>query len=346
MGKKEDINNVVKWARSTFDYNNYAQVCLPIGYYANVLYVGGGIGIAISTDGVGTKILVAQQLKKFDTIGIDCVAMNVNDVLCVGARPISIVDYIAVEKISSDFIQEIGVGLREGAKQAMVNIPAGETAQIPEMIRGVNNDSGFDLVGTCIGVVSLGKINTGENVLPGDIVIGLHSNGIHSNGFTLARKVLFEYNQINPDSYIEELGQTLGEELLKPTFIYVKPILKLMDNGIDIKALSHITGGGLMNLSRVEAQVGFFLDSLPEPPTIFKLIQEQGNVPNETMYSTFNMGIGFCVIVNSRDVGKTLQSLIESKVQARVIGKVVEDNSKTVRIKTKSKSNIILINEI
>ena len=217
------------------------------------------IGVAISTDGVGTKILVAEQMERFDTIGIDCVAMNVNDVLCVGARPISMVDYIAVQRLSPDFLQQVGIGLMEGARQAGVTIPAGEIAQVPEMIRGVKEGAGFDLVGTCIGVVHPDKINTGREVSPGDIVIGLRSSGVHSNGLTLARKSLLELGGMNLNDFVPALGRTLGEELLEPTRIYVKQVMRLMDEGIAIKAMAHITSDGFMNLARVEAPVGFAL---------------------------------------------------------------------------------------
>src|SRR5438067_6970288 len=196
---KEELGmqKVAEWVHQTFSFCPSAPVKLPIGYFANVLQITPDMGIAISTDGVGTKILVAEQLERFDTIGIDCVAMNVNDVLCVGARPISMVDYIAVQKLTPKFLQEVGVGLREGARQAGISIPAGEVAQVPEMIRGVKEGAGFDLVGTCIGVVHPDKINTGRDVRPGDVVIGLHSSGVHSNGLTLARKALLELGGMN-----------------------------------------------------------------------------------------------------------------------------------------------------
>src|SRR6266704_4221303 len=192
--KQEELGmeKVKAWVDRTFSYCRTARVCLPIGYFANVLQITPDIGIAISTDGVGTKILVAEQLDRFDTIGIDCVAMNVNDVLCVGARPVSMVDYIAVQRLSPNFLQEVGIGLMEGARQAGVTIPAGEIAQVPEMIRGVKEGAAFDLVGTCIGVVHPDKINTGRDVSPGDSVIGLRSSGVHSIGLTLARKSLLE----------------------------------------------------------------------------------------------------------------------------------------------------------
>src|SRR5438552_2435511 len=258
------MEKVAEWVTQTFSFCPSAPVKLPIGYFANVLQVSPDIGIAISTDGVGTKILIAEQLERFDTIGIDCVAMNVNDILCVGARPVSMVDYIAVQRLSPDFLHEVGIGLMEGARQAGVTIPAGEIAQIPEMIRGVNEGAGFDLVGTCIGVVHPDKINTGKDVRPGDIVVGLRSSGVHSNGLTLARKSLLELGGMKLNDFVPALGHTLGDELLEPTRIYVKQIMHLMDEGCDIKALVHITSDGFMNLARVDARVGFALDAIPE----------------------------------------------------------------------------------
>ncbi len=329
---KEELGmqKVAEWVHQTFSFCPSAPVKLPIGYFANVLQITPDIGIAISTDGVGTKILVAEQLERFDTIGIDCVAMNVNDVLCVGARPISMVDYIAVQRLSPSFLTEVGIGLLEGARQAEVSIPAGEVAQVPEMIRSVKEGAGFDLVGTCIGVVHPDKINTGKDVSPGDIVIGLRSSGVHSNGLTLARKSLLELGGMNLNEFVPALGRKLGDELLEPTRIYVKQILHLMDEGSDIKAMVHITGDGFMNLARVEAPVGFALDALPEPPPIFTLIQEKGEVPIEEMYTVFNMGIGFCLVVGPQDVKRVLTLLRQAGEMPCMLGKATDDHDKAV----------------
>jgi len=329
---KEELGmqKVAEWAHQTFSFCPSAPVKLPIGYFANVLQITPEIGIAISTDGVGTKILVAEQLERFDTIGIDCVAMNVNDVLCVGARPISMVDYIAVQSLSPDFLREIGIGLKEGARQACVTIPAGEIAQVPEMIRGVKEGAGFDLVGTCIGVVHPDKINTGRDVRPGDIVIGLRSSGVHSNGLTLARRSLLKLGGMNLIDSVPALGRTLGDELLEPTRIYVKQIMHLMDEGIEIKAMAHITSDGFMNLARVEAPVGFALDGIPEPPPIFALIQEKGGVPIGEMYTVFNMGIGFCLVVSPLDVERVLALLRQDGEKPCILGKATDDPDKAV----------------
>src|SRR5437667_3886913 len=331
---KEELGmeRVAEWVHRTFSFCPSAPVKLPIGYFANVIQITPEIGIAISTDGVGTKILVAEQLDRFDTIGIDCVAMNVNDVLCVGARPISMVDYIAVQKLSANFLQEVGIGLMEGARQAGVTIPAGEIAQVPEMIRGVKEGAAFDLVGTCIGVVHPDKINTGRDVSPGDIVVGLRSSGVHSNGLTLARKSLLELGGLSLNDRVPVLGRTLGDELLEPTRIYVRQILHLMDEGIDIKAMIHITSDGFMNLARVEAPVGFALDTIPEPPPIFPLIQDKGGVPVEEMYTVFNMGIGFCLVVVPQDVERVLSLLQQAGEKPCILGKATDDHDKAVTL--------------
>src|SRR6516162_1258479 len=210
-------------------------VKLDIGYFANVIDIG-GIGLAISTDGVGSKSVIAQMMRRYDTIGIDCVAMNVNDLLCVGARPISLVDYIAVEDSDADMLGGIAIGLSAGAKQAGVSISGGEISPLKDVMRG------FDLVGTAIGIVPLDRIITGHDLVAGDIIIGLESSGIHSNGLTLARHVFFKQRKLSIDHVFPELGISLGEELLRPTLIYVPEILDIIKNIPTVKALINITG--------------------------------------------------------------------------------------------------------
>jgi phosphoribosylformylglycinamidine cyclo-ligase len=313
------LKGLIGWVQKT---SAWQPSLVEIGYYAAVLQVAPNLGIAISTDGVGSKILVAEMMQKFDTIGIDCIAMNVNDILCVGAKPLALVDYIGVEKLKPEVLTQIGKGLYEGAKLANISIPAGEVAQLPEMLKGVEAGSGLDLVGTCIGTVAPDEIVIGEDLVPGDVIIGLASNGVHSNGLTLARQVLFSKRGFKVDSYLSELGCTLGEELLKPTAIYVKEVTTLWANGIKPKALIHITGGGFANLKRVKAPVDFHLQFLPEPPPIFNLIAESGPVSREEMYNVFNMGVGFCLFVKPEEVAKTLETLKPLR-EAWVIGEVI-----------------------
>lgn len=270
-----------------------------------------GLKLVLCTDGVGSKVIVANEMKKWDTIGIDCIAMNVNDALVMGARPVAFVDYLAMEKMDVDMAKEIAKGLKKGAEEAGVAIIGGETATLPEIIRG------FDLAGTCLGVV--------EKELPGeikeeDVIIGMRSSGIHSNGYTLARKV-FTKNGYSFHDEMEEIG-VIGYALLEPTRIYVKEILGLWEK-IDIKGIAHITGGGLKKLKRLCKEVCFVIDDPMEPQAIFKVIQKLGNVSNDEMYRTFNMGMGMAVVVDKRDVDDALD-ILNKYVEAKVVGKVRE----------------------
>ena len=206
------------------------------GHYASVIRIDERTGIALSTDGVGTKLLVAEELGRFDTVGIDCVAMNVNDVICVGAEPLAMLDYIAIDRADPEVCEEIGVGLARGAELAGIEIPGGELAQLGELVHGV------DVSGACFGTVALDAIVDGAAVAPGDSVIGLPSSGLHSNGYTLARAALdgLDLGE-DPDG---RLGRPLGDVLLEPTEIYVKPIVELLRSEVDVRGLAHITSGG------------------------------------------------------------------------------------------------------
>lgn len=305
---------------------------LGLRYFANVLDLGEGKGLAISTDGVGTKMLVAEMMGKYDTVGIDCVAMNVNDLLCVGAEPIAMVNYLAAEKLDEKLLSEIGKGLAEGARQARITIPGGETAQLREMIRGKRRGKGIDLAGTAVGLVAVNKILVGKDVREGDVVVGLASSGIHSNGLTLARNVFFEKLGFSADKHVTELGRSIGEELLEPTRIYVAQVLEMRESGLNIRALSHITGGGLLNLPRVEAEVGFVLGSLPDPPPVFRLIQKHGNVGIDEMYRVFNMGIGFCVVCPEKDADSVIAIAEKHDTKARCLGYAVRDPERKVAL--------------
>ena len=298
-------------------------VKLDIGYFANVIDIG-GIGLAICTDGVGSKTIIAQMTGRYDTIGIDCVAMNVNDVICVGARPVSMVDYIAVENADANMLGAIAVGLAAGAKQAGISISGGEISQLKDVIRG------FDLIGMAVGIVPLDRIITGRDLAPGDVIVGLESSGIHSNGLTLARHAFFERARLSIDHVLPELGVQLGEELLRPTFIYVREILDIIQQVPAVKALINITGDGLLNLPRVDATVGFEINDLPPTPPIFRLIQQYGAVGNPEMFEVYNMGVGFCVLVAERDRDTALAILQRHGRRAQVIGRVIKDDSKGV----------------
>jgi phosphoribosylformylglycinamidine cyclo-ligase len=289
-----------------------AQVPLP-GHYASVIKLDERTGIALSTDGVGTKLVLAEQMGRFDTVGIDCVAMNVNDVICVGAEPLAMLDYIAIEKADPEVCEEIGVGLARGAEKAAIEIPGGELAQLGQLVRGV------DVSGACFGTVALDAIVDGSAVEPGDVVIGLPSTGLHSNGYTLARSAL---SDIPLDD--DRLGRTLGDVLLEPTEIYVKPIVELLRSEVEVRGLAHITSGGTKNLLRLAAEVGYEInDPLPVPP-VFELIQEHGQVSDEEMYEVFNMGCGFCVVVPAADEGAALGLLRAHYPAAKRIGSATD----------------------
>jgi phosphoribosylformylglycinamidine cyclo-ligase len=290
------------------------QVPLP-GHYASVIRIDERTGIALSTDGVGTKLLVAEQLGRFDTVGIDCVAMNVNDVICVGAEPLAMLDYIAVPSADPAVCEQIGVGLARGAELAGIEIPGGELAQLGSLVSSV------DLSGTCFGTVELDSIIDGVAVQPGDPVIGLPSSGIHSNGFTLARLAL---RGLPLDEDPEgRLGRSLGEELLEPTEIYVKSIVELLRSEVDVRGLAHITSGGMGNLLRLAAAVGYEIDDpLPVPP-VFELIRERGEVGEAEMRDVFNLGCGFCCVVAAADEDAALELLRIHHPAAQRIGRAV-----------------------
>ncbi len=290
------------------------QVPLP-GHYASVIKLDERTGIALSTDGVGTKLVVAEQLGRFDTIGIDCVAMNVNDVICVGAEPLAMLDYIAIERADPAVCEEVGRGLARGAELAGIEIPGGELAQLGELVRGV------DVSGACFGTVALEEIVDGSGVEPGDPVIGLPSSGLHSNGYTLARTAL---DGISLDDDPEgRLGRALGEELLEPTEIYVKPVIELLRSKIDVRGLAHITSGGLGNLLRLASDGGYEIDDpLPVQP-IFELIRERSGTSDEEMHEVFNMGCGFCCVVGATDEQAALELLRSHYPAAKRIGRAV-----------------------
>ena len=300
-----------------------------VGHFAAVVRVG-SVQIALTTDGVGTKLIIAELAARYDTVGIDCVAMNVNDLICVGAEPVAMLDYIAVESADPDIFADLGRGLAAGAKTAGISIVGGETAQVPDLIRGAVPERGLDLVGMAIGLVKEGELVDGSAIRPGDAVIGIASSGIHSNGYSLARSALL--HRFKLDGYVEELGATLADELLRPTAIYVPQVRALRDAGVRIRALQHITGDGLLNLRRVEAPVGFEITSLPEPPPVFQLIERFAEVDRAEMRTVFNMGIGFCVVVADADAERTLEVLKASGVEAWRIGHATDDPERRVRL--------------
>jgi phosphoribosylformylglycinamidine cyclo-ligase len=316
------LAGLIGWLNRTFAFPGaVGRPVLENGFYANVHDVGNGLGVAFSADGVGTKLLVAEQLRRYDTVGIDLIAMNVNDILCVGARPIALVDYLAVQRVDGAMLEALGRGLHEGARQAGIAIAGGELAQVPDMLRGVREGEAFDLAAAAIGVVSLDRIIDGRAVADGDVVIGFRSAGLHSNGYTLARQVLLGAGEVDLDAPVPELaGATLADELLRPTLIYVRPVLAALERTTGMTGLAHITGDSFLNLLRLRTECGFDLPNVPEPHPVFHLIQAAGGVSPEEMYRVFNMGVGFCVVCRPEAAAAVLAAAAEHGFAAQPIG--------------------------
>ncbi len=266
--------------------------------FAGLVKLGDG-ALAICTDGVGSKLLLAGELDSIHTVGIDCVAMNVNDLICVGTEPLSFVNYVALDKPDEDLMAKIGMGLAEGCRQANCTLSGGETAILPELVNG------FDIAGTSVGYVKQEDIIDGTKISEGDVLIGLKSSGPHSNGYTLIRKLF--------DGDAE-----IGKQLIEPTKIYVKEIMELSGQ-IDVHGIAHITGGGLNNINRINDNFQYVIDNpLPVLP-VFDWLQQKGNVDDKEMYRTFNMGMGIMAIVDEKDAEKAL-SILGS--DAQIIGSV------------------------
>lgn len=271
------------------------------------------------TDGVGTKLKLAFIMDKHDTVGIDCVAMCVNDIACAGGEPLFFLDYIACGKNVPEKIATIVSGVAEGCKQSNAALIGGETAEMP----GFYPEDEYDLAGFAVGVVDQKDLITGADIKPGDTLIGIASSGVHSNGFSLVRKV-FEMTKEALDTYYDELGKTLGEALLAPTKIYVKTLRSIKEAGVKIKGCSHITGGGFYeNIPRMlpEGIVASVAKDSYEVPAIFKLLAEKGNIAEEMMYNTYNMGLGMVLAVDPADAEKTLEAIAAAGETGYVIGK-------------------------
>jgi phosphoribosylformylglycinamidine cyclo-ligase len=288
---------------------------LDVNEYKNPVLVSG-------TDGVGTKLKLAFMMDKHDTVGIDCVAMCANDILCQGAKPLFFLDYIATGKLIPEKMAQIVSGVAKGCLDSTCALIGGETAEMP----GFYSNGEYDIAGFCVGVVDKQKIITGENIKPGDIILGLPSSGVHSNGFSLIRKLFFEDNKYKVDDYIEEFGKTLGEELLTPTRIYVKEVLDLLKN-YEIKAMSHITGGGFYeNIPRMLKDGLRAVINMSEfsTPAVFQYIQKLGEIEIKEMYRTFNMGIGL-VMVLDREIANNIISQYESRSEKiYIVGEIIE----------------------
>ncbi len=322
--EEEAIAGLVKTLTFSRPKGFGAPLELPL-HFTGLIEFGDEYALSLCTDGVGSKVLIANALKKWDTVGIDCIAMNVNDMICVGAEPLAFVDYLAMESPAPEITEQIGLGLAKGAELSNISLIGGETATLPEIVNG------FDLAGTCLGFVKRSAIITGENVAVGDSILGLHSSGIHSNGLTLARKV-FEVNSYNFHQKFSEISEletvkltnmTIGEALLTPTEIYVREVLEMVKQ-FKIKGLANITGGGLRNIKRLKKGVGYEITDPIEPPEIFKVMQKLGNITTHEMYQTFNMGMGFCIITAAEDADEIVEHFSQTRIQCQPVGRVVE----------------------
>jgi phosphoribosylformylglycinamidine cyclo-ligase len=279
-----------------------------VGHFAGLIDFG-PLALALTTDGVGTKMLVADQVGDWSTVGIDCIAMNVNDLYVMNMEPVSFVDYIATDRLSIEKMAQIGLGLNEGAKQANIDIVGGETASL----RGLVN--GLDLAGACLGVQKKEKIIAGEKIRPGNKIVGVPSTGIHSNGLSLARRVVEKY--ANYQTKLKN-KKTLGQELLTPTRIYSE--VPKVTAKCTVHGMCHVTGGGLLNFRRL-SKYGFVFDNPIKPPEIFSWIQKKGDISDEEMYRTFNMGMGYAYIAPEKSVA-CIMKMVNG---AQVVGEVVKE---------------------
>ena len=310
--KSRSIASLV--SRLTYRRTGRGRVIDIKGQFTSLIDFDGTV-LTLCTDGVGTKLLIAEALDKWDTVGIDCMAMNVNDTICVGAEPFAFVDYIAIDRPDERVTEQIGIGLERAAEECNVDIVGGEIAVLPEIVRGV------DLSGTALGWLEKEKIVDGSKVKVGDAIIGLRSSGIHSNGMTLARKVL-ESVEIKLDDKFDRLGKTIGQELLTPTELYVKKVVELVDK-VNIHGMVDVTGGGLKNFVRLKKDVLFEITEPIGPQPVFEIISELGHVSPTEMYKTFNMGMGYGIVLPQESVKEALHVLGEG---AKVIGQVAQGN--------------------
>jgi phosphoribosylformylglycinamidine cyclo-ligase len=310
----------------TIDPGRPSRAVVGAGHYAAVLEVAPGLGLAMGTDGVGSKLIVAEQAGRFDTVGVDCIAMCANDVVCVGAEPFALLDYLAVERADPEVMRAVGEGLKVGAEQAGVEIPGGEVAVLPDLIRGHPSPRGLDLVGTCLGTVALDAIVSGAACAPGDALLGLPSSGLHSNGYSLARRALLDEGGLGLGDELAALdGETLADALLRPTVIYVRAVLDLLRSGLRVHGLAHITGGGVLNLLRLPAPVGYEISAPLVVPPVIELVRELGGVTDAEMWEVFNMGCGFCVVVPEEACEDAVALLSARHPGTARIGTVTDD---------------------
>ena len=343
--QRAESKKALKNLSETYKHSRYGNVLrLP---YGNIFPVGENTFLDLAIEGVGTKVLIAQLAQKYDTIGIDAVAMAVNDVIRSGAKPLAIVDNIHAHASEPELVKELLKGIIRGATLANCPVTGGETGDVAEIIKGLTENEGFDMVVASVGQVERHEIITGENIKPGDPIIGLASSGLHSNGITMARKILFKQwgGKYHPNDIPEGLDREIVLEALEPTRIYVKPLVKLA-NEVKVKAAVHITGDAYMkfnNLANFSPGIGFEFNNF-KPQPIFGLIQKTAvelgyTVTDEEMFKTFNMGWGFGIIVDRTEIDKAMNTLEQDGVKPERIGEVTD--KQTVEIEYKNKRLIL-----
>ena len=330
-----DVNKearVIDLLKSHFEKTYSKEVLGGIGGFSAVFKLGESVLVA-STDGVGSKVLVAQEMGKYRGIGYDLIAVNVNDVICAGAKPLFFLDYLAFRRPNENIAEELAKGMVDAAKECGLSIIGGELATLPEIISGIGNKA-FDLAGTCIGICSIDRLIKG-NIEDGDKLVGISSNGIHCNGLTLARRVFFERMRLTPYDRIPGTNLVIGEELLRRTYMYSEEVLRLRDMGI-LRGAAHISGGGFLNIKRINNRFSYIIEYLPEPPQIFQAIEKFGQVPREEMFRTFNMGLGMILVVKRGEEDNVIEEISRIGKKAYVIGEVRENMKNKVAITRKA----------
>lgn len=324
----EAVSKMKEHVKSTFTDGVLTDIGSFGGSYSIVKYMGMEEPVLVSgTDGVGTKLKLAFDLNKHDTIGIDCVAMCVNDILCSGAIPLFFLDYIATGRISPEQVAEIVKGIATGCKESLCALVGGETAEMP----GFYKDGEYDVAGFAVGIVDKAKMIDGSKMKAGDVIIGLRSSGVHSNGYSLVRKIIDTY-KLDLNAYCEELGETYGEAFLKPTKLYVKAVMAAKE-AAELKGIAHITGGGFIeNVPRmlpegVDARIS--LNAI-DAPKVYTLLEKLSGLEINELYNTFNMGIGMMIVTAKEDADKVVEALCKVGEEATIIGEIVEGNKEVI----------------
>lgn len=324
----EAVSKMKEHVKSTFTDGVLTDIGSFGGSYSLAKYMGMEEPVLVSgTDGVGTKLKLAFDLNKHDTIGIDCVAMCVNDILCSGAIPLFFLDYIATGRISPEQVAEIVKGIATGCKESLCALVGGETAEMP----GFYKDGEYDVAGFAVGIVDKAKMIDGSKMKAGDVIIGLRSSGVHSNGYSLVRKIIDTY-KLDLNAYCEELGETYGEAFLKPTKLYVKAVMAAKE-AAELKGIAHITGGGFIeNVPRmlpegVDARIN--LNAI-DAPKVYTLLERLSGLEINELYNTFNMGIGMMIVTAKEDADKVVEALCKVGEEATIIGEIVEGNKEVI----------------